>query len=511
MRNRFFPAVLIAAISAVAVAPAQAALTSQQIRDQLISIYRSMGYTVAIGNEVDNAGTITLDSLTMSREIPQSGATISISYDKITLSPSGDAVAMTISPNINFSVDIPADRPGRKDVSVAAHMVTTDFRAMFSGDVRNIKAEVSLAKAIFTLDDVLSAGQKMPATASLVAHDSSGSYRLGLPDGGGRTIDGDATLGSVVFSIGIDEPGGKGYVKASGSLAGLEQSFSVSTPDLSKYDMNDPTAVIAMIKDGLSVSGSLALGKMAVQVDSLTRNKTSNVAVTSDSGNFGISLSRDRVSYGIAENGVRIRIASQQLPIPEIKVGYDQLALNFDLPLAQASAPSDFSVSIALRNLAVDDAVWSMFDPGGMLVHDPATLAVALSGKLLVLTDLLDPEKVAQMSGPPWIPTAINLNELTASALGAILTGKGSFKVDMSSGKTINGLPLPVGAVDLDLKGAYGLIDSLASMGLLKDKQTMGFKGMLGAFAKPVGEDHVTSRIEVTQEGEITANGQRLK
>ncbi len=511
MQSRFFSILAAAAISVAAVVPAQAALTAQQLRDQLIGIYRSMGYTVAIGDEVKDAGAITLDSLTLSREIPQSGATITVSYDKVRFMQRGDAVEMSISPDINFALDIPAETPNRKNISVAAHMIATDFSALFSGNPDDITAEVKLTKAIFTVDDVLSAGEKMPFAANLVVGNGAGTYRLGLPAGGGRTIDSDVTLGNLVFSVDLKEPGGQGYVRVSGSLADMRQSFSVSTPDLAKYDLNDPTVMMALIKGGLSMSGNFTLGKMAVNVDSLVKKKTTTVAVTSDSGIFGISLSRERVSYDLAENRFKIRVVSQELPIPEIKISYDQLALNFDLPLAQSSAPADFNVSLALRGLAVDSAVWSMFDPGGMLVHDPATFAVALSGKLLVLADLMDPEKIGDIAGPPWMPTAINLNELTLSALGAVLTGKGSFSVNMAGGKTINGLPLPVGAVDLDLKGAYGLIDSLSTMGLLKDKQAMGFKGMLGAFAKPAGEDHLTSRIEVTEDGAITANGQRLK
>jgi len=48
-------------------------------------------------------------------------------------------------------------------------------------------------------------------------------------------------------------------------------------------------------------------------------------------------------------------------------------------------------------------------------------------------------------------------------------------------------------------------------MGLVPNDTVTGLKAMLGAFSKPVGEDHVTSVIEATPDGAIMANGQRIQ
>ena len=55
-------------------------------------------------------------------------------------------------------------------------------------------------------------------------------------------------------------------------------------------------------------------------------------------------------------------------------------------------------------------------------------------------------------------------------------------------------------------------MDKLVAMGLLPQDQAMGARMMLGLFARPgEGEDTLVSKIEVSGDGAISANGQRLQ
>ena len=87
------------------------------------------------------------------------------------------------------------------------------------------------------------------------------------------------------------------------------------------------------------------------------------------------------------------------------------------------------------------------------------------------------------------------------------MTGDGYFAFDNSFG-----IPIPSGTANMMLVGANGLMDTLVSMGLLPQEQAMGARMMLGLFARPGdGEDTLVSTIEVKEDGQILANGQRLK
>jgi hypothetical protein len=62
------------------------------------------------------------------------------------------------------------------------------------------------------------------------------------------------------------------------------------------------------------------------------------------------------------------------------------------------------------------------------------------------------------------------------------------------------------------LEGANGLIDNLIKMGLVSDSDAMGARMMMGMFGVPgEGEDTLTSEIKVSEDGQILANGQRIK
>jgi hypothetical protein len=73
-------------------------------------------------------------------------------------------------------------------------------------------------------------------------------------------------------------------------------------------------------------------------------------------------------------------------------------------------------------------------------------------------------------------------------------------------------MPAPTGAANIKLVGANGLMDKLVAMGLLPEDQAMGARMMMGLFAVPgEGDDTLTSKLEVTADGQVLANGQRLK
>jgi hypothetical protein len=112
----------------------------------------------------------------------------------------------------------------------------------------------------------------------------------------------------------------------------------------------------------------------------------------------------------------------------------------------------------------------------------------------------------------PAVLYGLTVNDVTLSIAGAEITGKGGFTFDNTDLVTFDGLPAPTGAIDFDLYGVNGLLDTLGQMGLLPQEQSMGARMMLGLFARPgQGEDHLTSTIEVKADGSVYANGQQIK
>ena len=98
------------------------------------------------------------------------------------------------------------------------------------------------------------------------------------------------------------------------------------------------------------------------------------------------------------------------------------------------------------------------------------------------------------------------------SAAGAELTGTGDATFDNTDLTNFNGFPKPTGEIDLKLVGGNGLMDGLVKMGLLPQEQAMGARMMMGLFTRRGdGEDTLTTKVEINEQGHILANGQRLK
>ena len=98
------------------------------------------------------------------------------------------------------------------------------------------------------------------------------------------------------------------------------------------------------------------------------------------------------------------------------------------------------------------------------------------------------------------------------SLVGTKLTGDGDFAFDNSNTEEFDGLPSPSGVANLELVGANQLIDTLIGMGIISDNDALGARMMMGLMAVPGEEpDTLNSTIEFTEDGQILANGQRIK
>jgi hypothetical protein len=107
---------------------------------------------------------------------------------------------------------------------------------------------------------------------------------------------------------------------------------------------------------------------------------------------------------------------------------------------------------------------------------------------------------------------ALTVKHLQVSAAGAELTGTGDFTFNNEDLTSFDGMPAPAGEANLKLTGANTLIDKLIGMGLMSEGDAMGARMMMGMLAVPgEGEDTLTSKIEISEDGQIHANGQRIK
>lgn len=336
---------------------------------------------------------------------------------------------------------------------------------------------------------------EMAATVSL----SDLGLRLGFVDGDLPRHSMDMTLGGLQWDQSSDLPEDEGAI-----------DFAISSTDLAiSYDLQvifeglEDNFLQALL-DGQQMSGALNFASLAYDFDIDTPEGTFATGTSTGVSENRFSLSENGIAYyGSAMDSV-VEMGGPALGFPINTIGYrvESTLVDLVMPMTPSEEPQPFHLRLGLNGLTVDDALWDIFDNQRRLTRTPVELDVDLSGTTILFDDMFTTN-----AEPPFLGTEASLNSLRLSVAGAELTGSGNIK---DTGTPAN--PSGVGELNMTLVGINGLIDTLVDMGLLPNEQAMGARMGLGLIARPGdGEDTLISKIEVTEDGQIFANGQRIK
>jgi hypothetical protein len=262
---------------------------------------------------------------------------------------------------------------------------------------------------------------------------------------------------------------------------------------------------------------------MTIRSESFSQTETiamgadliSETQVTSGPQNIDMTFNTAGLSMNgtVSDTSLSVTMPAA-MPVP-MRFESNEMGIGLRLPLLTSDTPSDFTFKTLFKDVTVGDEIWSMFDPSSQLPRDPAQLAIDLSGTLTHKVEWLNflavPDAVDALTSLPVEPHDLSINALSIDTAGAKANAKGALTFDLTDLQTYDGMPRPDGQIDIDIQGLNGLFDTLIAMGLLPEDQAMGVRMMMSAFAKPVGEEHLTSTIELTPEGHVRANGQRLR
>lgn len=229
-------------------------------------------------------------------------------------------------------------------------------------------------------------------------------------------------------------------------------------------------------------------------------------------GEFGFDAAGIRFS-GAGEGGTfNMSGTDLLLPFP-IEATFGTFSAKFAFPLLGSETAQSFTYAFGLNDLTVADDLWDLIDPGQGLDRSPLSLTLDLSGDLINSLDLVDPASWEQMENGamPFEPLSLAINDLAVRALGAVVTGDGSFTFDNSDLQTFNGLPRPEGRAALKGTGINAAIDQLVGAGLLAEQDAMMPRMFMGMFAVAQGDDVLTTEVEINAEGHVLLNGQRVQ
>ncbi len=502
---RRFAAAGAAAILLAAAPAAQAELTARGLWEKYRDLVTAGGGTVTV-TERREGDTLVLEDLRLVTPPQKDAPRGEMRVDWVRLQERLDGtVRITLAPSaeMRFQPIEPAGAPAVR-VLIEQEGALTDVREEANGDIV-IRGEIARLVARSAAAD----GTPPPVPFTLEFGGLTQSGRLAFPDP--ETIVSIGSMDAASYRLDIDgtDPQSGNRVRAHHEArdVGITTNLRMPRAAMGANGQNADALALGM---ALEVEMRAGEGRDFHEVTEAGQGgeQTSVVEMRSKDALFGVRLRREEMAFEFGIGAPVVRVASPQLPFGEVSASAERVGFRLALPMDAVEEPGPWSFAVTLAGIMPGDMIWQMFDPSGMLPHDPATAIVETAGRLRWTRS-----PWGENSGAEPIPESAELRKLEIRLLGAELTGTGALTFDPSDTVTYDGMPKPEGGFDLRLSGIYGLMDKLSQMGLLPPDAVTTAGAMLGVFARPApeGGDNLTSRIEFTADGRVLANGQPLQ
>ncbi|KIC45398.1 hypothetical protein RA28_12285 [Ruegeria sp. ANG-S4] len=492
---------------AVATQGALADLTANDVWADWKAYMGGMGYTVS-GDESTSGDVTTISNMVMSMVAPDSDSRVSLVVPEMTLTENGDGTVQIAFPE-SFPITIEGTGDGEA-FSVEMLYITEALDMVVSGTPEDMTYDYSAASIGLELASLDVEGEDIPEDALDVdfkINDLSGQSRMQI--GENREINQTFKAADLVYNLAFQDPESGEDARVNGKLDQLD--FEGDTVVPAEFDLEN---IRSIYDAGFAASGTFTYGSGSTEIAGVSEGESFSMGSSSEGGRFAGSIDAQRIVYDLEQNSTKLAVTTADLPFP-IEIAMENAGLKFEFPIEASDEIQPFGIGVNLTEFTMSDVLWSMFDPAEALPRDPATIALDATGTAKVLVDFMDPDVAETLESGDIVPGelhSLKINELLVSLVGAELTGDGDFTFDNTNTEEFGGMPTPTGEANLRLAGANALLDKLIGMGFVSEEDALGARMMMGLMAVPGEEpDTLNSKIEFTEDGQIIANGQRIK
>lgn len=412
-----FPLARLAGAAALMLATAPAALAdlqAQTIWADWQDVYNRFGGTLGADTESYANGTLTLDGVNYRTEI--AGAVSAANYGTITMVEQADGTVV-----IEIPAEMRADTTSTMEGAEIGQTMTLrheNLSIVAREDAGLRVYDMSADTMTFDIETVVAADgdETGPTMVTVRLAGMESEYRSGLGDDGQRFAQTFALDGVDIGSRFINP---EGPVDVSYALTGVESTFEGSYGEV-------PAGPVGGLSDlNITYDGTMTHSGSILSVAGLTPDGPLNIAGTSQAGTIALDLTEELLGYSLTSTDGQITAQVPGFPLP-VNVSMAEIGSAFALPIGETGTEKPFALKTTLRDLVVDDVLWSMVDPTGQLPRDPATLVLDLDGTAVMTVDMFgDPEAAAQMTGAPGALKSLTLNQLLLTVAGAELRGSG--------------------------------------------------------------------------------------
>ena len=493
---------LVCASSAV-----QADVTAQQVWDNLADQMAIYGEGFTTGPVSQSGDTLTVPDVRI--EFSDASVSAVAKIGDLALTENGDGtVTITTPESYPLSINLTTE----EGEPIAVHFIISqeNMAVRVSGEPEEATFEFDTDRYAITLDAIEGedASDVGIETATLSFLDWSGHYTISGDDM--TRISSELNLGAVDLDISVTEFGRDDLITGTFDITDITAFSNAVSPESLNLEAEYPP-----FKDGLSLEAGYSIGSLEYAFDIVTEEGTLSSMASAEDAELSFAVSYEELKYSGSLRSLDMNmVMPEELPLP-ISFGIAQQHFELQIPLSQSTDDTlqDARFSLEMSDLIISDAIWDLIDPQQILSRAPVTIALGMDAQIKLFFDLLDPDQqeALALTDVPGELHGMQLTDLTLRGGGAEITGNGAFTFDNSDFVTFDGFPRPEGELNFDINGINGLLDSLIAIGVVPEEDAFVPRMMLGMFTTPVGDDALTSQIEVNTEGQVLANGQRLR
>lgn len=251
----------------------------------------------------------------------------------------------------------------------------------------------------------------------------------------------------------------------------------------------------------LDIEYDYVLDSMTFDFDITPKNSEEEMPPIAVNGETGELKASGKIGEGVLTGGGVMTDMTLNITKPTpMELFFGRFETDMEMPTEASDEPQKVRYLIKAEEIEIDEAIWSMADPGKVFPRQLNKLTVDLQMMAMMYVSLLDPEAVAKAeeSGmPPMMPTSVKINSIAFDGLGLDVAASG--EGDMASGA-------PQASGLLTVKGLKDFVDNAVSAGMFGEQEAMMATGMAEQFGKPGDDGELVFEVE-TKDGMVMVNG----
>ena len=488
-------------------APAAAELTSEDVWANTTTIYQASGFDVSA--EVTREGDMFfVEDFVITYPLPFDFGEMSLDMPPMTFIDQDDgSVVQQLPKTLSFRAKLGIEAIGPSEFVAEVKLSQDNYTAVATGNPGNITyvrsasgysgaAEIAFEGDFLEMDFNFS-GEGYEFTTQVVEGDLI-------------SVTTDSKMGDFAYDYATAE--NYGFSTNGEGRYGTSLSRTTMVLPASGFDITNlaPAFDAGMFIDLTSTASSSFDTASTFMNGTLTQRDETNAGPTQTE----MKLSSDGFFASATVQDITFLVEENDLFAALIEGAVEGVSVGYDIPFMASDEQQSVALNLDIDNVTMADSTWDLFDAQGAFPRDPINMNMDMTAELTLGADLVNFAALETAFAGPVLPLALGdvvVNAVSISGAGVNADAKGEFVFPDQFLDTRADFPMPVGQGKVTVTGANAFLDALNTSGILPQSEAGMSRMMLGMFTRQTGDDALESTLEITEDGEVRVNGERIR